>query len=53
MKAKDDYFNSFLKFEGLFFKGQKNGFGREYNEIGRLIYEGYFYDGKKNFSNNK
>ena len=25
-------------------------FGREYNEKGRLIYEVYFYDGKKYFS---
>ena len=35
-----------MKFEGEFFLGEKNRQGKEYNEKGELIFEGFIYNNK-------
>ena len=40
-------YNDELLFAGQYSNGNKNGNGKEYNENGKLIFEGEYYDGKK------
>ena len=43
------YYNSknYLKFEGEYLNGKRNGKGIEYQSDGDLIFEGEYLDGKK------
>ena len=36
-----------LIFEGEYLNGEKNGKGKEYNELGTLIFEGEYQNGVK------
>ena len=42
----DSYYNRLL-FEGIYSNGKRNGYGKEYNEDGNLIFEGEYLDGKR------
>ena len=36
-----------LDFEGEFKNGERNGKGKEYDDKGKLIFEGEYFNGKK------
>ena len=39
--------NGYLRFEGEYIKGERNGKGKEYNDYGNIIYEGEYKNGKR------
>ena len=41
-KAKD-YFAGILEFEGEYINGERYGKGKEYNEFGKVLFEGVTY----------
>ena len=42
-----NYFYGKLIFEGEYLNGEKNGKGKEYDELGTLIFEGEYQNGVK------
>ena len=51
-KEKNIIENNTLKFEGEFLNDEKNGKGQEYDDDGKLIYEGEYLNGKRKESKN-
>ena len=43
-----DEFHGFLKFEGEFYNGEKNGKGKVYDYDGNIIFEGEYSNGQRN-----
>ena len=37
----------YLEFEGEYLNGEKNGKGKEYNNIGEIIFEGEYLNGER------
>ena len=40
-------FFGYIKYEGEFKNGMKNGFGKEFDKQGNLVYQGKFYQDKR------
>ena len=47
-RVESKYDNGFLRYEGEFKNGKRNGYGHEYNSLHIIVYEGEYLNGKRN-----